>query len=202
MDYTGYRKYKGTRQEGRGAAMESGRMYVHSLDENGEYQSTDIAIRYSGGTVGGNIRVHASWSEDGSICAQLELRFENQSMLVNAPEVRMDDAGYETGRSWVLVEMEPRQSFTEPLRFRVNIPGLPRSPSVNIGDVKTATTEIESARKAVSAVRSRCGHSHGCRYPVCELAAHWEVRELADDRCVASMVALEAQSLHAPNPGT
>ena len=163
MDYTGYRKYKGTRQEGRGAAMESGRMYVHSLDENGEYQSTDIAIRYSDGTVGGNIRVHASWSEDGSICAQLELRFENQSMLVNAPEVRMDDAGYETGRSWVLVEMEPRQSFTEPLRFRVNIPGLPRSPSVNIGDVKTATTEIESARKAVSAVRSRCGYSHGCR---------------------------------------
>lgn len=182
--------------------MESGRMYVHSLDENGEYQSTDIAIRYSGGTVGGNIRVHASWSEDGSICAQLELRFENQSMLVNAPEVRMDDAGYETGRSWVLVEMEPRQSFTEPLRFRVNIPGLPRSPSVNIGDVKTATAAVLTARAAIQEVRRGCKYTNGCDYPVCDLAPYRSGGELANDGCSAIMVPLEAQSLHAPNPGT
>lgn len=192
MDYTGYRKYKGTRQEGRGAAMESGRMYVHSLDENGEYQSTDIAIRYSNGTVGGNIRVHASWSEDGSICAQLELRFEDKSCLVNAPEVRMDDAGYETGRSWVLVEMEPRQSFTEPLRFSINIPASAGKAGSDAGDTETAAATVKSAREAIQAVRTRCGDTLRCYYPLCDVATYRGMRKLADDRCITSMVPLEA----------
>lgn len=192
MDYTRYREYKDKRQERRSADMGSGGMHVLELDQGRSFDSADIAVRNSAGSVGSRILLHTTWQEDGSVRAQLELRFENQSMFVSAPEIGLADDGHQTGRSWVLVEMEPRQSFTEPMRFSINIPASAGEAGSDAGDTETAVAAVRSAREAIRAVRARCGYTERCDYPVCGLATYRRMWKLADDGCITSMVPLEA----------
>jgi hypothetical protein len=192
MDYSRYREYKDKRQERRSADMGSGGMHVLELDQGRDFDSADIAVRNSDGSMGSRILLHATWQEDGSLRAQLELRFENQSMLVSAPEIGLADDGHQAGRSWVLVEMEQRQGFTEPMRFSINIPAPAGKAGADAGDTETAAAAVKSAREAIQAVRARCGDTKRCHYPLCDVATNGGMRKLADDRCITSMVPLEA----------
>jgi hypothetical protein len=170
--------------------------------ESGEAGIIRSAIRLSDGTLGGSLVFHADRQEDGAVRAQLELRFEDLPSLVTIAEVGLGDERYEAGRSWVLVEMEPRQSLSEPLRFSIHIPGKPGSAGENTRNVEAATPIVNAAREAISAVRKGCGDPHGCYYPLCDMDAYGFVGELADDGCIAVVVPLEAQSLHSPDSGT
>jgi len=174
----------------------------HYVEQNGNDDAISVPIRRSDGSMGGCLDFHQVRSADGSVRAQFELRFEDQSSLVTIAETGMDDARYEAGRSWVLVEMEPRKSFSEPVRFSIHIPGPAINPSVNIGDVKTAAAEVRATREAVQKVRSRCGNSHGCYYPVCDMDADRTARQLADDGCVSGVVSLAAFTLHPFDPSS
>lgn len=174
--------------------------HFHNVGQEGYYTEGNIEIFHSDGTVGGRLHLHSDWQEDGAIRAQLELRFEDKSSLVTIAEAGLADEGYAPGRSWVLVEMVPRKSFTEPLRFSIDIPGPTPSASGNAGDAEAASAAVRQARDAISAVRKRCGNSDNCNYPVCQFIAYGLGGKLADDRCVAELESLETLSLHASDP--
>jgi hypothetical protein len=202
MDHSGYRSYKNAQQERRNTVMGTSSSSILGIFESGKAGDIRAAIRYPDGTVGGSLEFHADWTEDGSVCAQLELRFEDQSSLVTIAEVGLADEGHEARRSWVLVEMEPRQSFAEPLRFRFHIPGKPRPTRKDVGNGEDETARSLSEREIVPEMRARCKYTYGCGYPVCVMASVRAVRQLADDGCISELVSLAAQSLHTPGAGT
>lgn len=177
-------------------------MRFHYVEQNGNDDAISVPIRRSDGSMGGCLDFHQVRSADGSVRAQFELRFEDQSSLVTIAETGLDDARYAAGRSWVLVEMEPRKSFSEPLRFSINIPGPARDTGIDPRIVQEVTSAVKQQRNAVSTVRSRCCHTHGCYYPVCDMDEDRTPRQLADDRCIASMVALETLTLQPQDPGS
>jgi hypothetical protein len=202
MDHSGYRSYKNAQQERRNTVMGTSSNNVSDVFKVWSTYDSDYAIRYPDGSVAGYIVVHEDRQEDGSICAQLELRFEDQSSLVTIAEVGLADERHEAGRSWVLVEMEPRESYTEPLRFRINIPGKPRPTGQDTGNIEAAIATVDAARKATRTVREGCRNSYGCAYPVCRLVEDGCLRKLADDGRLSKLESLEAQSLHSPDSGT
>jgi hypothetical protein len=159
-------------------------------------------LRHSDGSVGGRVSLYAQREENGSIRAQLELRFEDQSSLVTIAELGLADEGHETGRSWVLVEMEPRQSLSEPLRFSIHIPGKPANTGDDTRDTEAAIAIIRAARETIPTVRKGCVNTHGCDYPVCDVATDGGVWKLANDRCLAKLVSLAALPLHSSDSGT
>src|SRR5271163_4931253 len=131
--------------------MGTGGSFFFDLGQSGDYDAANAAILNSDGTVVGHIGIHTTDEKDGSVFTQLELRFENQSMLVIAPEVGMEPEGHSLGRSRVLVEMEQRQGFTEPLRFCIHIP----SPARNAGKRARATEdEVAAVRAARDAIQA------------------------------------------------
>jgi len=180
--------------------MESGSSYVSGMESAGEVLKDHLPIPRSDGSLAGDIIVHSRIQEDGSVCTQLELRFEDQSSALTAPEVGMDAYRHSPGRTWVLVEMAPRQGFTEPMRFSIYIPRKSPDTRRSIGDTQTAAAAVIAAREAIPAVRARCGYPNGCYYPLCHVDADGRIGQLANDGCFASVVTLEAQSLHAQGP--
>ena len=182
--------------------MGTGGDRISYVESEGQLRDVTVTLQYSNGDVAGYLGLHETKQEDGSLRAQLELRFENQSSALTAPEVGMDTSRYSPGRTWVLVEMAPRQSFTEPMRFSIHIPRKAPDPRRNIGDIETATAELERSREAMAAVRARCGYPGNCHYPICDMAPFRSVGQLADDGCVTSVVTLAAQSLHPQGPGS
>src|ERR1700722_6446313 len=175
---------------------------IHNVVEIGEDGSVVFQIRNADGTMGGSLRLYEGWKADGSVCAQFELRFEDQSSLVTIAELGLADEGHEAGRSWVLVKMEPRKSFSEPLRFSIDIPGKPASTGNDTGHSETTVADIIIARQAIQTVRAGCGNPNGCDYPLCDLAQDRSVRQLADDGCEPVVESLASQSLHSSDSGT
>jgi hypothetical protein len=182
--------------------MGVGGLYLPFVDKEWQSDILHCQIRYPDGTLGGSVDIHESRAEDGSICAQLELRFEDKSSLVTIAEVGLEPQRHAPGRSWVLVEMEQRESFAEPLRFRIHIPGKPPAASVDPWDDEMSAAAVKSAREAISAVRKGCGNSSDCHYPVCDVAPYGSMRKLANDGCISKLVPLEAQPLHASDSGS
>lgn len=175
---------------------------ISYMEQEGDVHDVNVTLRDSRDAMVGSLRFHQDWAEDGSICAQLELRFEDLPSLVTIAEVGLEPQRHASRRTWVLVEVEQRQSFTEPLRFRINIPGKPGTTGPATGDAEAAAATIGPAREAISAVRKGCGNSSDCHYPVCDVAPFGSMRKLANDRCLSKLVPLEAQPLHAPDSGT
>src|SRR5271154_6115676 len=175
---------------------------IYRSDQDGPYDSGDLEIFHSTGPLVCRFDIHSTEQADGSLRAQFELRFENQSMLVIAPEVGLEPEGYPSGRTWVLVEMVQRQSLSEPLRFSIHIPSPASDAGIDPRIVQEVTSAVKQQGNAVSTVRSRCCHTHGCYYPVCDMDEDRTPRQLADDRCIASMVALETLALQPQDPGS
>lgn len=182
--------------------MGTSSLLVLDLGQGGDAETVSASFRNSGSTVGGSVSIHSEWSPDGSVCAQLELRFEDLASLVTIAEVGLADEGYEAGRSWVLVKMEPRQSLSEPLRFSIHIPGKPANTGDDTRDTEAAIAIIRAARETIPTVRKGCVNTHGCDYPVCDVATDGGVWKLANDRCLAKLVSLAALPLLASDSGT
>lgn len=167
----------------------------YHLVENGGNDEQHIPILDTGGSMVCDIVVYQSREKDGSVCAQFELRFADKPSAYYPSDPIMDFEGYAARRSWVMVQMVPRQSEFDAMRFRVNIPGKASGTSDHARDAETSTTEVRQQGSAIQALRKRCGDIEPCDYPVCAMATHGSVWELADDGCVASLVALASQSL-------
>lgn len=182
--------------------MGTGSLRIRHMGQERYDRYCAMEILDASGHVAGNIRVYSDWQADGSVCTQLELRFEDQPSLVTASEFGLADERHEAGRAWVLVEMAPRRSFTEPVRLSINIPGKTRANRQPAWDAEIAATEVRASRAAISAVRAGCGSPYGCHYPVCDLAEDGPMRKLANDGCIAVLVPLETQPLHPQDPGS
>ena len=157
-------------------------------------------LRYSDGTLAGDITVHTSNETDGSIRAQLELRFADFECAITAPEVGVSTPGNSPGRTWVLVEVEPRQSYTNTLRFSIDIPMLVGRTSKDIGDAQTALAQLDQSRQTIAEMQERCAGTEQGDYLLRLLDALRHARELADDGSKSSVVALASQPLHAQSP--
>src|SRR5271154_4038535 len=120
---------------------------IHDVAKESPSGDINIKILDPIGLVVGHIRLHPEGTADGGVCAQLELRFANQSSALIAPEVGVDTSGHASGRTWVLVEMDARKSFNESMRFRIHIPGKPGHTGQDVGDTETSATVVRSARK-------------------------------------------------------
>jgi hypothetical protein len=175
---------------------------ISNMEQTWGTRTDHITLRYPDGAVAGCIGFYEARQTDGSIRAQLELRFENNPSAFRAPELRLDAERYAPRWSGVMVEMEPRQSESDSLRFRIDIPSQTRSASPDVRPEETTLAEFITAGTIVSEVRKGCGYPN-CRPDcLCEMAKDRAMRELADDRSFTELVTLASQSLHAQGPGT
>src|SRR6266568_7276840 len=133
----------------------------YRVDETGEPHSEYFEIRNANDVVVGRIGFHAQGQADGSIRAQLELRFADKPGAYLAPGPGIPAQGYALGRSGVLVEMEPRQSQFDPMRFSIDIPGETGDTGADVRSSETPLATINRAREALSTLRA------GCQYPHC-----------------------------------
>jgi len=182
--------------------MESGGSDILGVEQVGADNSRDITLRHSDGSLAGSILIHADRAEDSTVRAQLELRFADKSMLVHASEIGLDDARREARRTWILVKMDSRKSFSDPMRLSIDIPGKATGASYSTREIEAATARFEAAREAISSLRSRCKYPVRCNYPVCSMDENGHSRKLADDRCLASMVPLATFPLYSQSPST
>jgi hypothetical protein len=182
--------------------MEPSGSNVPGVESTGQSHGDAYDLRYADGALAGDITVHASNQADGSIRAQLELRFEDFECAITAPEVGVSTPGHSSGRTWVLVEVEPRQSYTNTLRLSIDIPMLIGRTSQDIGDAQAAIAQIDGSRQTIAAMQARCAGTEQGDYLLRVLDALRHARELADDGSKSSVVALAAQSLHAQSPDT
>jgi hypothetical protein len=171
--------------------------HFHNVGQESYYTEGNIEIYGPDGAVVGSIGLHSDWTPDGNVRAQLELRFEDKSSLVTLAEIGLEADGHEARRSWVLVEMEPRKSFTESLRFSINIPGAASDASDHTWDVETDIASGEQPRPSLCALPARCEYPHFCDGGICDVVAFRRMRKLADDRRIAKLESLATQSLHA-----
>jgi hypothetical protein len=176
----------------------------HILDVAKERPSGDVNVKilYPDGTLAGSIGIYPSEQADGSVRAQLELRFEDLASAFVSSEVGMDTSRHATGRTWVLVEMEPRQSFTDPLRFSIHIPGNPGPTGEDVRNAKDALAAIVAAREAIQKVREGCRDPEYRDYFVRLVDAIGATWKLADDGSEPSLVTLAALALHASDSGS
>lgn len=170
---------------------------ILGVDETGDDSKIVISISDPNGAVVGSIRLYAAWQADGSIRAQLELRFADKPSAFCAPALGLGSTGYAPGRPGIMVKMEPRQSEFDPMRLSIDIPRQARDSSANVRDDKALLAIIEGAREAIQALRTRCEDPDHGYYCLHTMAAFGAVRKLADDGSLTELVALAAQSLHA-----
>lgn len=179
--------------------MEPSSSDVSGMESQGGTNSDSRDFRYSDGTLAGDITVHSANQADGSVRAQLELRFEDFKCALTAPEVGLLPPGHSTGRTWVLVEVEPRQSYTDTLRFSIDIPGKAGRTGEDVGDAQTALAQLDGAYTTLAAMQTRCGDTKQGNYLLSVLDALRSTRQLADDGSESSLVTLASQPLHAPS---
>src|SRR5260370_31133799 len=171
--------------------MVIGGMRIRGMGQRGKDSGAESEIRNARGIVVSRFSIHTSWTPDGGVRAQLELRFEDKPSAFFPTETGLGSQGYAHRRSWVVVEMEPREGVASPMRFSVNIPGETGAPSHGVRPSKAAVAAVLRSRDAIQAVRGGCGHTDGCDYPVCDLATVRRGWELANDGCIAKLVSLE-----------
>src|SRR6266704_3072765 len=102
--------------------MVSGRSLFHRMATARHRAPVHVKILDSKGTVVGCVTVHAARQENGFVRTQLELRFEDKPSAFISAAAQLAAGRYEAGWTGVLVEMEPRQSNTEPMRLCLSIP--------------------------------------------------------------------------------
>lgn len=175
---------------------------VSGVESSGTTVSDAYDIRYSDGAMAGDLTIHTTDQADGSIRAQLELRFEDFTCAIVAPELGISTPGHSPGRTWVLVEVEPRESYTDTLRLSIDIPGKPSPTSDDIGDAQNAIAQIDQSISALAAMQARRGNTKQGDYLLSVLDAVRHARQLADDGSESSVVALASLPLHAQSSDT
>jgi hypothetical protein len=180
--------------------MESSMRDVPRMDKTSDRQTINHPIRNSDGSMVGRIRLHEGWPQDGSVRAQLELRFEDFVCALTAPEVGLDASGYSPGRTWVLVEVEPRQGYTDTLRFSIHIPGKPGHTREDILNAQAAIAAIDRAREAIRTVREGCTNPKYRDYFLHLMDEIGDIGQLANDGSEPSLVTLASQPLHPQSP--
>lgn len=161
--------------------MDASSSKTYHLDKRREYTTADISLRDSSGAVVLYIELDARQAKDGTIRAQLELRFEDKPSALVSHRAWLEGPGYEIGRKRVMVALEPRDSLSPPMRFSIYIPSQAGADSDGAWNAKVATSRYSSKGAAIREMRERCRHSGDCRYPVCILAEDRVCGELADD---------------------
>jgi len=151
--------------------MVTGGSYVPDLGQAGQEVPTVHKIYYADGSVAGSVSVYSHGSANGSVRAQLELRFADKSSIVDASGYGLEPPGYEARRPWVVVKMEPRQGVLDPMRFSVNIPGKAGISGDDAGFAETILTNQRGKREIVEALRAGCAYPHDCDCPVCRVVA-------------------------------
>jgi hypothetical protein len=182
--------------------MEPSGSAIPGVESSGKLDGDSRDFRYADGTLAGDITVHSTNETDGSIRAQLELRFENLTCAIIAPEIGVSTPGHSTGRTWVLVEVEPRQSYTDTLRFSIDIPGKPGPTSEDLRLAETATSTIDRASKAIAALRQGRGNPSDRDNLVHFVDALGTAWQLANDGSQPSVEPLAAQPLQPPSVDT
>jgi hypothetical protein len=170
---------------------------ISNMEQTRETRTDHITLRYPDGAVAGCIGFYEDRPSDGSIRAQLELRFEDNPSALVAPEVGLWATRHEARWQGIMVEMESRQSVTDPMRFSIDIPGQTRSASPDVWHKETPIAIVGRAREIVSALREGCSYPHRGDDCLRRLATYRRLRELADDGGLAELVTLASQSLHA-----
>src|SRR5229473_201485 len=126
-------------------------LHVSGMDEIGDCYSIPIEIRDTRGVVVGRIGIYAEGAQDGSVRAQLELRFADKPSAFYTSSAGVDTPGYAVGWPGVMVEVEPRQSVSGPLRFSINIPGETGVAGTDVRPGEASFAKLARAREAIQA---------------------------------------------------
>lgn len=182
--------------------MGAGSSVLYGMDATGDFANFNCQIRDSNGIVAGYFRLLQTRQADGSLRAQFELRPEGNGRIAATNHVGMDVAGYEDRRPGFMVEME--QSDGEPcaVRFSVDIPGKTSAVGEYARHVEAWAARFDAKRETVPAMRTGRDNTLLSNSEIRLLAAYRAVRELADDRGISIMGALEALSLFPQDIGT
>src|SRR5216684_5765187 len=135
---------------------------VHGMDETGPDYHQYHEIRDTSGAVVGGIDLYETRAADGAVRAQLELRFEDKSSAIMSAGHWLEPQRYADRWTGIVVEVEPRQSLTDPVRFGIYIPGQAGATGNNVRDAETTATAIGRTREAIQALREGCGDPN-CR---------------------------------------
>jgi hypothetical protein len=182
--------------------MVIGMRELHYVDKNGESAGARVEIRYPGGSLAGSINVYTSETPDGSIRAQLELRFEDIPSTFIPSKSGLDFARHAFGRSGVVVAVDPPERFAPAMRFSIDIPCEASKASYRDWDGKTAIANIGRPRSAIQKVRSGRKDIVKSDDFVSSLAQIGSVRKLANDRRESKLESLSPQPDAVPDPGT
>jgi hypothetical protein len=175
---------------------------VYHVDKSGVSEPIDIEIRNAKDALAGSLRLHAAQKADGTIRAQFELRSSDFAGPNMPAGTRVYAERSEVGRPWIVVPVGALQGDTNTVRLCFDIPGQASDTRADIRASEAETTAVESARSAIYTVRGRCRYSGYCTYPVCAVATDGSMRQLADDRCIASLVTVQALSDDSQNPSS
>src|SRR6266704_2303185 len=102
--------------------MVSGRSLFRRMATARHRPPVHVEILDSEGIVVGCITVHPTRQANGAVRTQLELRFEDKPSTFISAAAQLAAGRYKARWAGILVEMEPRQSYSEPMRFSISIP--------------------------------------------------------------------------------
>jgi hypothetical protein len=182
--------------------MGASSMPVHHIYASWEGGKATTAIYDSSGNVVCYLRIYATEATDGSLCAQFELRSQDIPMSYIAPGQSVDFARYTFGRSGVVVTVDPPKRFAPAMRFSLHIPSEDSRASYCARYVETPATVLQPDGEAISALRARRGNTRDRANRVYQMAENRRRRELANDRGIAVVGALQALAHALSDPGT